>query len=119
MKIKGKRSTKSARRADNQNEVMELGYPSYPPAEDIFVNDKEEGDLNPEDLSSTKSPNENPESGGNNVKDSHDEISGRDLDVPGSELDDAEEGVGREDEENNYYSLGGDNHNDLDEAQGY
>ncbi len=37
------------------------------------------------------------------------------LDVPGGELDDADEMVGEEDEENNYYSLGGDDHNDLEE----
>ena len=37
------------------------------------------------------------------------------LDVPGSELDDANEEIGEEDEENNYYSLGGDDHNDLEE----
>jgi hypothetical protein len=37
------------------------------------------------------------------------------LDVPGSELDDADEEIGEEDEENNYYSLGGDDHNDLEE----
>ncbi len=30
---------------------------------------------------------------------------GGDLDVPGSELDDANESIGDEDEENNYYSL--------------
>jgi hypothetical protein len=39
---------------------------------------------------------------------------GADLDVPGSELD-QQENVGSEDEENNYYSIGGDNHNNLDE----
>jgi hypothetical protein len=38
-----------------------------------------------------------------------------DLDVPGSELDDANEEIGEEDEENNYYSLGGDQHQNLDE----
>ncbi len=37
------------------------------------------------------------------------------LDVPGGELDDEAEETGNEDEENNYYSLGGDNHSDLDE----
>lgn len=31
-----------------------------------------------------------------------------DLDIPGSELDDENERIGEEDEENNYYSLGGD-----------
>lgn len=35
---------------------------------------------------------------------------GESLDVPGSELDDRQESIGSEDEENNYYSLGGDNH---------
>lgn len=37
------------------------------------------------------------------------------LDVPGADLDDTDEEIGEEDEENNYYSLGGDDHNDLDE----
>lgn len=40
---------------------------------------------------------------------------GNGLDVPGSELDDQQESIGSEDEENNYYSLGGDDHNDLEE----
>jgi hypothetical protein len=40
---------------------------------------------------------------------------GDDLDVPGSELDDADEAIGEEDEENNYYSVGGDDHQDLEE----
>jgi hypothetical protein len=40
------------------------------------------------------------------------------LDVPGSELDDRQESIGSEDEENNYYSLGGDGHNDLEEDKG-
>ena len=40
---------------------------------------------------------------------------GDDLDIPGAELDDANENIGEEDEENNYYSLGGDNHEDLEE----
>lgn len=42
-------------------------------------------------------------------------MSGADLDVPGSELDNQQENVGSEDKENNYYSLSGDNHNDLEE----
>jgi hypothetical protein len=33
-----------------------------------------------------------------------------DLDIPGTELDDESEAIGEEDEENNYYSLGGDRH---------
>ena len=38
-----------------------------------------------------------------------------DLDVPGEELDDRNEELGEEDEENNYYSLGGDNKEPLEE----
>jgi len=42
-------------------------------------------------------------------------FSGDDLDVPGAELDDEEEQIGSEDEENNSYSIGGDNHENLEE----
>jgi hypothetical protein len=38
-----------------------------------------------------------------------------DLDVPGSELDDESEMIGSEDEENNYYSLGGADKENLEE----
>ncbi|GAC1418726.1 MAG: hypothetical protein NVS1B13_03470 [Flavisolibacter sp.] len=38
-----------------------------------------------------------------------------DLDIPGSELDDEAENIGEEDEENNYYSLGGDRHEGQEE----
>ncbi len=37
------------------------------------------------------------------------------LDIPGAELDDEMEKNGDEDEENNYYSLGGENHEALEE----
>jgi hypothetical protein len=38
------------------------------------------------------------------------------LDVPGEELDDPNEDIGEEDEENNYYSLGGDSKENLEES---
>ena len=53
-----------------------------------------------------------------NEKDFSEDISGDDLDVPGSELDDQQERIGSEDEENNSYSVGGDDHNDLEEEKG-
>jgi hypothetical protein len=40
-----------------------------------------------------------------------------DLDIPGAELDDTDESIGEEDEENNSYSIGGDDHNDLEEEK--
>lgn len=45
------------------------------------------------------------------------DFAGTDLDIPGAELDDASETIGSEDEENNSYSLGGDNHEDLEEPR--
>ena len=39
-----------------------------------------------------------------NEESSADDLTGEDLDIPGSELDDANEDIGEEDEENNGYS---------------
>lgn len=47
-----------------------------------------------------------------------DDMTGEDLDVPGSSADDADELIGEEDEENNYYSLGGDLHESQEENKG-
>lgn len=80
--------------ADNEKDFE--SYPHYPEKEDIFKKSKRE----PYSL------------------DDEDEEMEMDLDVPGAELDDADEFIGEEDEENNYYSLGGDNHNDLEEDNG-
>ena len=44
------------------------------------------------------------------------EKSGRDLDVPGASADNRNEEIGEEDEENNEYSLGGDDHDDVVEG---
>lgn len=84
------------------------GYPLYLPSDDLYARGKEETLLNPEDISKNKTPNE--DEGMKNEKDFDTDMSGDDLDVPGAELDDKQESIGSEDEENNYYSLGGDNH---------
>jgi hypothetical protein len=46
-----------------------------------------------------------------------DDVSASDLDVPGASADDRDEAIGEEDEENNYYSLGGDNHESQEERK--
>jgi hypothetical protein len=83
-------------------------FPSSPPSEDIYNKEKQEMELNPENLSKNKAPNELERT--TNEKSFKEDMSGDDLDVPGAELDDQQERIGSEDEENNYYSLGGDNH---------
>ncbi len=72
------------------DEPVIKGLLVYPPSEDIYV----KGEKGQQTL---------------------EEPSNSDLDVPGAEQDDADESIGSEDEENNYYSIGGDEHNDLDE----
>ena len=94
------------------------GYPTYPESEDIYNNYLEEKDINAEDISKKKEFNEKYKVVSNPGKNLTDEFSGDDLDIPGTELDDDMEVIGSEDEENNYYSLGGDDHDDLEEDQG-
>jgi hypothetical protein len=89
------------------------GYPLYPATEDMFQSSREASEIDPDDITHTKAPNEEP--GTNNEKSSEDEPFGGDLDVPGSELDDEREKDGNEDEENNSYSLGSDEQTDHDE----
>ncbi|HEX2394867.1 MAG TPA: hypothetical protein VHI78_05935 [Bacteroidales bacterium] len=81
------------------------GYPDYPPEEDIYVQFKEEPELNPEEPTKPKDFSTLDDAGDADTQ----EVSGKDLDIPGGELDDEMEGIGSEDEENNYYSLGEDN----------
>lgn len=92
------------------------GYPVYPPSDDIYNKGIKEMDLNPENPELKKTANE--KEGMPNEKSFVEDMSGADLDVPGSELDDQQEKVGSEDEENNYYSIGGDNHENLEEDKG-
>ncbi|MEO8413561.1 MAG: hypothetical protein ABI472_07865 [Ginsengibacter sp.] len=88
--------SKNVKKADNASEEdKEFPLPIYDEADDIYSKEEEvsiedgEIDITPEG----------------------------DLDIPGSELDDADENIGEEDEENNFYSIGGDNHNDLEEER--
>lgn len=90
--------------ADNRESKLDEGYPLYPENEDVYYKELKE------DLAGTTYLQER-ENEGKGVWDG-------DLLVPGAELDDADEKTGNEDEENNYYSLGGDNHNDLEEDKG-
>ena len=79
----GKDRKKSEEEKDPLEEI------NYPPEQDI---------MNPASGATRVVPEEN-----------HDRVNpGDSLDVPGSELDDDMEDIGEEDEENNYYSLGGD-----------
>jgi hypothetical protein len=87
-------------------EIPQYGDPEYASEEDIYSKDKKV--LFNEDSSDANINNGETENA----------LTGEDLDVPGAESDDANEAIGEEDEENNYYSLGGDDHDDLEENKG-
>jgi len=93
-------------------------YLDYPASDDIYNKSHEEQNIDPENITQLKESIKKMKDGENNEKVFDEDISGDDLDVPGAELDDDNEAIGSEDEENNYYSLGGENHNDLDECKG-
>ncbi|HZK98011.1 MAG TPA: hypothetical protein VFC67_27665 [Prolixibacteraceae bacterium] len=115
MKEKSDKLNLTDSQSGNKEENNIEGYPIYPEGDDIYRIFWEEENINPEDTSKTKVQNST-----NDLrrKDLDDEYSENDLDIPGAELDDLQEDIGNEDEENNYYSLGGDDHLDLEEDQG-
>lgn len=95
---------KKAKQQDNQSvEDKKFPLPEYKPEEDIYNKAKEER------LDEEGFPVKPKGHAGKSLDDG--------LDIPGTELDDADEEIGEEDEENNYYSLGGDNHDDLEESR--
>lgn len=91
------------------------GYPKYPESDDIYNKFDKEFDIDPENISKKKEIIKIDENQTWNEKNFNQDKSGSDLDIPGTELDDDQENIGSEDEENNGYSIGGDNHNNLDE----
>ena len=118
MKKKDNQTKLPDQQTDTKGKINLPGYPLYLATEDIYGQYKEEKSIDPEDISKIKDSSDDKKAGKSNEKDFVEDESGSDLDVPGSELDDEQEKIGNEDEENNYYSLGGDDHNDLDEDRG-
>lgn len=97
------------------------GYPSYPKSEDIYSKLKEEENIDP--ITRKEKPRDpDPFNVKRGYEPVDENLMGSDLDVPGAELDDDREEIGAEDEENNYYSIGGDKdleeeHDDLEELE--
>jgi hypothetical protein len=95
-----KKDSKSGK--EETKKIEEFPLPVYSEKEDIYNKEKKVGFK------------ETDEAGEKILKTPHNR-NAEDLEVPGAELDDADEEIGEEDEENNYYSLGGDRHEDLEE----
>src|SRR3970040_1725310 len=98
---------------DDKNKVPDSLL--YPPSEDIYNQFQKEMEIDPEDITKKKAAVEINNVRELNEKDFEEDVSGADLDISGSELDNDLEDLGSEDEENNHYGIGGDNHSNLDE----
>jgi hypothetical protein len=94
------------------------GYPLYSAGEDFYSKYQEDKDVDPENILLVEDSAGNEKNTTISTLDSENPSSVGNLDVPGAELDDELEEIGSEDEENNYYSIGGDDHLDLEEDQG-
>lgn len=81
---------------------------NYPPSQDIMNHD-ERLDIDPETLPGQQTPYSTHKAQPVNKENRLEQQEDMGLDVPGAELDDADEVLGEEDEENNYYSLSDDN----------
>ena len=99
--------------SDNEDKSNLKGYPLYPPKDDIYNKEQKEDNVSIEGIPKLNEAKDKIEM--SNETEFFDNVSGNDLDIPGSELDDKLEDVGSEDEENNYYSIGGENHDNLEE----
>ena len=87
------------------------GYPDYA-LDDVIYNKDSEEDLDPEYIYQMKTTSDI--RGKRNEKDFIGDSASSDPDVSGNEHGN----IGNEDEENSYYSVGGDNHLELVESQG-
>ncbi len=76
------------------------GYPLYPASEDVFNRGLIVEDIDPDDITKLKAPNEDPDAP--NEKNYFNDITGGDLDIPGDETDELSSGGGIEDEENSF-----------------
>ena len=105
--MKKKNNPKLIEKQLEKEEIISFsGYPLYPASEDIYSKFRKDLAIDPEEAADMQESMDRAKVHTRNESD---------LDVPGSELDDEQENIGSEDEENNYYSLGGDNHADLEE----
>ena len=90
-------------------------YLLYPPEEDIYSKFRIESDIDPEDISKKKIPVEMSKISELNQKEFDEDMSEGDLDIPRLKYDDDYLSNGDEGQENSHYSIGGEDHNNLEE----
>lgn len=126
--IMNRRQNKTERLEVDPNELSRSSSPSssirqdledsFPPAQSTKSDIRGPSDLTKEDYEAL-GPRDLSLDGGDDEQLKHRtwpvDFAARDIDIPGSELDDRSERIGSEDEENNSYSLGGDEKDNLED----
>ena len=107
-----KNSSKLTESPEDTSEKVFPDYQDYPEGEDIYSRDKET-QIDPEKLA--EMPLKSESGADDEILKKNPNIITDPIDTPGSELDDTLEAAGDEDEENNYYSLGSDNNEIVNE----
>jgi hypothetical protein len=93
--------------ADNPNKKIpdETGEESdISPAERSLLDESLTNSLSVDNNNLRRSAIDLTDADGDPLNEASSNLAGEDLDVPGAELDDAQEEIGEEDEENNFYS---------------
>lgn len=85
----------------NSNEDMDA---DISPEERALIDDSLENSFSVDNNNLKRSALDNTDEDGDLINESSFKLTGEDLDIPGSELDDDAEEIGEEDEENNGYS---------------
>ena len=81
------------RQESNEKKIILPGYPTYPDSEDIYIQGKEEAEIDPEKVIINK---ENEIDGENNEKNNNQNYSSDDDIVQDSDNDDVEDRIGSE-----------------------
>jgi len=99
-------------KADKSEDELNITDDSVDPESDVSEDEKialERSSIDvdtPDNEALYESKFDNTDFDGEKLNEDTDDVSGKDLDVPGAEEDDDDEAIGEEDEENNEYSLG-------------
>ncbi|HYJ62422.1 MAG TPA: hypothetical protein VEV62_01660 [Parafilimonas sp.] len=99
-------------KADKSEDELNITDDSVDPESDVSEDEKialERSSIDvdtPDNEALYESKFDNTDFDGEKLNEDTDDVSGKDLDVPGAEDDDENEEIGEEDEENNEYSLG-------------
>jgi len=115
MKKKDDQKNLFARQTDDEGITRPEGYPLYPSDDDIYSKYHEEKSLDPDRIFFPENSADSEEFIISDSNDFNIDFMDKISDLSELEAEDSQENPGLEDEENNYYSLGGDDHHDLEE----